>query len=247
MTIAAVTRRTFLSLIAAAATSFLVPRRWRAAANSDWQALLPIYTQAALGNVVEIDGRRAVLSNRLYPGTYVRDALFWGPLALDDPALGYESYRWFAKSQLESGQIRTAVPLRPEDVAQLQPQDDEGTLLFIIASDWLRANGYPVIDLSSESSRAGLDAERIVRAYGWVETHVSNHRYVSPAGAFRYWADTVNPDRAETIAHNQGLLCLARRALVNLGLGGVTDADVEAGQVAFRAMYDVRRVICRSA
>src|SRR5690606_17348879 len=191
---------------------------------------LPIYTSAALGNVVEIEGKRAMLSSRLYPGTYVRDALFWGPLALDDPELGYECYTWFADSQLENGQIRSAVPLRPEDASALEPKDDEGTLLFVIASDWLRVNGYRL--------RRELDVDRIQRAYLWIDRHVANHRYLSPAGPFRYWADTIKPDSDETIAHNQGLLCLARRAMVNMGLGGITEDDVVAAHAAWRAMYD---------
>ncbi len=222
-----------MTLIAAG----LVSRRVHA--QSDWRALLPIYTEAARGNIVEVNSRRALLSSRLYPGTYVRDALFWGPLALDDAALGYDCYRWFAESQLENGQIRSAVPLHPDEAALLQPQDDEGTLLFLIASDWLHGKGYPVGSLSFyPAGSAALDPDRIVRAYGWVEQHVVDHRYLSPAGAFRYWADTVQPDRAETISYNQGLLCLARRAMVNLGLGGVTDADVRVAQAAWRAMFD---------
>lgn len=219
-----------MKLFATAAGGYIVTRRSRAYAPTEWQNLLPIYTNAALGNIVEIEGRRAMLSSRLYPGTYVRDALFWGPLALDDPDLGYECYRWFAESQLENGQIRSAVPLRPEDADALDPKDDEGTLLFIIASDWLRSNGYQL--------RRELNVDQIERAYLWVEQHVANHRYLSPAGPFRYWADTINPDRDETISHNQGLLCLARRAMVNMGLGGVTEDDVAAARAAWRAMYD---------
>ena len=230
MTIASFTRRAFLILLAATAGGYIVTRRLRAYAPTEWQTLLPIYTNAALGNVVEIEGKRAMLSSRLYPGTYVRDALFWGPLALDDPELGYECYTWFADSQLENGQIRSAVPLRPEDASALEPKDDEGTLLFVIASDWLRVNGYRL--------RRELDVDRIQRAYLWIDRHVANHRYLSPAGPFRYWADTIKPDSDETIAHNQGLLCLARRAMVNMGLGGITEDDVVAAHAAWRAMYD---------
>jgi hypothetical protein len=230
MIIARFTRRTFLALFAAAASGYIISRRLRAYAPTEWQTLLPIYTNAALGNVVEIEDRRAMLSSRSYPGTYVRDALFWGPLALNDPELGYECYRWFAESQLENGQIRSAVPLRPEDASALEPKDDEGTLLFVIASDWLRVNGYRL--------RRELDPDGIERAYRWIEQHIANHRYLSPAGPFRYWADTIKPDSDETITHNQGLLCLARRAMVNMGLGGVTEDDVTAARAAWRAMYD---------
>lgn len=190
---------------------------------------------AALGNIVEVGGRRAMLSSRLYPGTYVRDALFWGPLALADPVLGSACYAWFAETQLDSGQIRSAVPLHAGDAAALDPKDDEGTLLFIIASEWLRMNGYAI---SYTAAPASLDASRIERAYAWVAAHINDHQYISSAGPFRYWADTIKPDTAEAISHNQGLLCLARRSMVNLGLGGVTENDVQAAQAAYRAMYD---------
>lgn len=193
--------------------------------QGDWRGLLPDYTASTLGNIVTVNGRRALLSSRLYPGTYVRDAVFWGPLALNDAALGFDCYRWFAESQLDDGQIRTAVALHPDEVDKLQPQDDEGTLLFLIASEWLARAGYM------------LDRAIIERAYDWVKTHVQDDLYVSPAGPFRYWADTVSPDRSEAIVHNVGLLALARRALLRLKMGGVTEADVRAAQAAYRSYY----------
>lgn len=194
--------------------------------DAQWRGLLPDYEASARRNIVYRNGRRAVLSSHLYPGTYIRDALFWGPLALDDPALGFESYQWFANTQLATGQIRTAVPLNPADAASLTPQDDEGTLLFIMAADWLHRHGH------------SPDFEGVLRAYQWVQTHVYEATYLSPPGAFRYWADTVQPDTLEAIAYNQGLLCLARRALLNLGIGGVGDEDVTAAQERYRGFYN---------
>jgi hypothetical protein len=82
--------------------------------QGNWQDLLPDYAQAARNNIVAGNNRRALLSAYVYPGTYIRDALFWGPLALDDAALGFECYQWFAETQLPTGQIRTAVPLIPD-------------------------------------------------------------------------------------------------------------------------------------
>jgi hypothetical protein len=69
-------------------------------------------------------------------------------------------------------------------------------------------------------------------------THVQDHHYVSQPGPYRYWADTVSPDAPEVLAHNQGLLCLARRAMRSMGLGGVTGEDVRAAQEAYRAFGD---------
>ncbi len=194
--------------------------------TTDWRTLLPDYEASTRRNIVIVNGRAAMLSAHVYPGTYVRDALFWGPLAFKDPALGYDCYQWFAETQFESGQIRSAVPLYPEDEGKLEPKDDEGSLLFIIASDWLRRAGY------------SLDPERIVRAYNWVDSHVSEDTYISPAGPFRYWADTVAPDSSEAIAHNQGLLTLARRAMVNMGLGGVRESDVDAARRQYHSFYN---------
>jgi hypothetical protein len=195
-------------------------------ATDDWRTLLPDYEASTRGNIIHVDGRAALLSAKVYPGTYVRDALSWGPLALKDPALGLDCYQWFAETQFESGQIRSAVPLFPEDEGQLEPKDDEGTLLFVIASDWLQRSGYT------------LDPDRIVRAYDWVDSHVSDHTYISPAGPVRYWADTVAPDTPEAIAHNQGLLTLARRAMVNMGLGDVQESDAAAARAQYQSFYN---------
>lgn len=186
------------------------------------------YEDSTRRNIITLNGRRALLSSWTYPGTFIRDALFWGPLALGDPALGWECYQWFAESQLDSGQIRTAVPITPADEHALEPKDDEGSLLFVIASDWLRRNGFQP------------DFGRVIRAWEWANTHVQDHRYWSSPGPFRYWADTVSPDRRETIAYNQGLLCLARRAMLNMGLG-VTEDDARAAQAGYRAFYDSAR------
>jgi hypothetical protein len=141
----------------------------------------------------------------------------------------YECYQWFAETQLASGQIRSAVPLHSNEAAVLTPQDDEGTLLFVITSDWLQHNGYQ------------LDRDRITRAYAWAQSHVHDHTYMSRPGPFRYWADCVSPNVSEAIAHNQGLLCLARRAMVNMGLGQVGTDDVAAAQARYRSFYDTRR------
>jgi len=170
-----------------------------------------------------------MLASRLYPCTYIRDALFWGPLALEDSVLGMECYQWFAESQLPTGQIRSAVALRADQEHLCIPTDDEGTLLFLIASGWLDMRGYV------------LDRERILSAYRWVQGRVRDHLYISAAGPFRYWADTVKPNVPEAIAHNQGLLCLALRSMVRFGLGAATEGDVATAQERYRSFYSPRR------
>ncbi len=227
---ARLSRREFLKMAALAVVAGCrAPGAFVSALAADWRELLPDYTRSARDNIVEVDGRRAMLASRLYPCTYIRDALFWGPLALGDTDLGMECYHWFADSQLPGGQIRSAVALHPAQEHLCIPTDDEGTLLFLIASDWLATHGQ------------GVERERVLSAYAWVQSHVREDLYLSAAGPFRYWADTVKPEVQEAIAHNQGLLCLARRGMLRLGLGGVAQADVLAAQERYRSFYNSRR------
>lgn len=216
-------RRAFIRATGIAAGGLLANQIGIGRTLADWRALLPIYAASAWKNVVVSNGRRALRSAALYPGIYVRDALFWGPLALKDAALGYECYQWFAESQLASGQIRSAVPLQPGEADLLQPQDDEGTLLFVIASGWLHGQGY------------APDRERVEAAFDWIRGHVTNGLYVSAAGPFRYWADTVSLDREDTVAYNQGLLCLAYRAMIRLRMGHASSTGLQQAIAGYRA------------
>jgi hypothetical protein len=230
-------RRAFLQLSGLTVLSLLAPAHSKADEQATWSELLVHYRNGALNNYWEQNGRRAMLASRLYPGIYIRDGLFWGPLALEDPKFGADCYKWFADSQMESGQIRSAIALEPGVTGELESHDDEGTLLFVLASDWL------------SRARHKIEMERVERAYGYVETHVVNDLYVSPPGAFRYWLDTVELDTAETLAYNQGMLCLARRALLNLGSRRVNEGNVAAAQRGYRAFFDAASgyVKCGSA
>jgi len=187
--------------------------------------LLPDYFDSTRRNIVTHNLRRAILSSSLYPkATFIRDA-FYGPLALSDLGLSNECYRWFAETQLPNGQIRTAVPFDSADDADFPPGDDESTLLFIIWSAWLWRN------------RVSIDAGPIRRAIEFVRTHVIDEYYVTPAGAFRYWADTVKFEEVERIAHNQGLYVLALRALRLLDMGEVTDAQLAQAKAQYGSFF----------
>lgn len=221
-----ISRRHFLKFSALTALAVIGASNTRqAAAQSDWRELLVAYRNGALNNYWEQNGRRALLASHLYPGMFMRDS-FLGALGLEDADLGSACYRWFAESAMPSGQIRSAVPLTPEQANLLQSQDDEGSLLFLIASDWL------------VRTRHKVEPERVVRAYGFVQAHAPSDFYVSAPGAFRYWLDTVRLPASDTLAYNQGLFCLARRALVRLGLARVNEGHVAAAQRAYRSFFD---------
>ena len=189
-------------------------------------ALLPDYFASTRGNIVTRNGQRAQLSSRLYPrATFIRDA-FYGPLALDDVGLSAECYGWFTRTQHPgTGQIRTAVPFEPADEPDFAPGDDDSSLLFIIWSAWLKRQRVPIA------------LAPVARAWTFVQTHVHDDQFISPAGAFRYWADTVQFEQPERIAHNQGLYVLALRALQFLDLGYVSDQRLNQAKAHYTSFF----------
>ncbi len=226
-----VTRRQFLRLLGVAGTATaLSGRAGPPSADLPIADLLPYYAESARGNVVVVRGERAILSSRIYPeGTFVRDA-FYGPMALNDPGLSHDCYRWFERAQLPNGQIMTAVGFTPDDQADLTPMDDDSSMIFVIWSAWLKRGGVEV------------NRDVVERAFGHVQTHVNGSgEFVSPAGPFRYWADTVNPEKPERITHNQGLYALALRSMWSLGWGGVTYEQVTAAKKRYASAYSARQ------
>jgi hypothetical protein len=218
-------RREVLILIGAVGASWAIsqalssPDAGRLQTPSTTARLLPDYFASARHNSVTRNGRRAMLSSHIYPkATFIRDA-FYGPLAMNDIALSAECYQWFARTQDRvTGQIRTAVPFDPADEPLFAPGDDDSTMLFIIWSAWLKRNRVPI------------DAAAIEKAFAFVQSHVRDDQFVSPAGGFCYWADTVKFDTSERIAHNQGLYVLTLHALRWLGLGQVVDRTITNAQ-----------------
>ncbi len=194
-------------------------------AGSPIARLLPDYFTSTRRNIVTRNAQRAMLSSQLYPkATFIRDACY-GPLALDDVALSAECYRWFVRTQLPTGQIRTAVPFDAIDELDFAPGDDDSSLLFIIWSAWLKRNRVPI------------DLAAITLAWSFVQTHVFDEQYVTPAGAFRYWADTIQFEKRERIAHNQGLYVLALHAMRFLDLGRITDQQISQAAAHYADFY----------
>ncbi len=169
--------------------------------EADLQSFVPIYLETARLNVRQIGDRMAVVPSPAYAnGMYGRDA-FYTALGLDDEQLFEQAYRWFEAAQnQDTGQIPTAVPLEPNDTS-LTPQDDEITLIYLIWSGLLNRRG------------AAVDRERVDLALDFVSQHVEEHRYVSPPGQFRYWADCWRLDDAASITYNQGLYAIALQFL----------------------------------
>ena len=220
-------RREFLTWLGATGAAIAGISRPEPIVFPTLEDLLPYYAESTRRNIVRRRGQRAILSSRIYPkGTFVRDACY-GPLALNDVALSSDCYRWFERTQLPGGQIMTAVGFTEEDQGWLTPMDDDSSLLFVIWSAWL--------------ARRGVEVKRDVveQAFAYIQSHVNaDGEFVSPAGPFRYWADTVSPEAPERITHNQGLYALALKAMRSLGWSGVTDDQVTAAKQRYARCYD---------
>jgi hypothetical protein len=197
-----------------------------AAAASTITPLLRYYSNDARNNVVVKNRRRAMLSSHVYPkATFVRDS-FYGPLALNDVNLGAECYRWFAEAQNpDTGQIRCAVPFDPKNEYLFQIWDDDSSLLFISWAAWLKRN------------RINVDQGIVEKAWSFVKQHVIDDFHLTPAQPFCYWADTVQFDTPERVAHNQGLYALAARGMLEHGWGNVVAADVDRARARYAEFY----------
>jgi hypothetical protein len=187
---------------------------------------LRYYLNDARNNVVIKNKRRAMLSSRVYPkATFVRDS-FYGPLALNDANLGAECYRWFAETQNPvTGQIRCAVPFDPKNEFLFQIWDDDSSLLFVSWAAWLQRN------------RVEIDRTSVEKAWQFIKTHVINDFHLTPAQPFCYWADTVQFDTPERIAHNQGLYALAARSMLEHGWGNVVAAEYDRARARYAEFY----------
>ncbi len=191
-------------------------------AASSLAPLLGYYLNDARNNVVVKNRRRAMLSSHVYPkATFVRDS-YYGPMALNDVNLGAECYRWFAEAQNPAtGQIRCAVPFDPNNEYLFQIWDDDSSLLFVSWAAWLKRN------------RINVDRAVVEKAWQFVKTHVVNDFHLTPAQPFCYWADTVQFDTPERVAHNQGLYVLAARSMLEHSWGNVTAADVDRARARY--------------
>ena len=196
-------------------------------AASSITPLLRYYSTDARNNVVVKNKRRAMLSSHVYPkATFVRDA-FYGPLALNDVNLGAECYRWFAETQNPAtGQIRCAVPFDPKNEYLFQIWDDDSSLLFVIWAAWLKRNRIKIDPARGRESVVSLSRRTC-----------SNDFHLTPALPFCYWADTVQFDTPERVAHNQGLYVVAARSMLEHGWGSVVAADVDRARARYAEFY----------
>jgi hypothetical protein len=180
---------------------------------------------SALQDCVRNNGEWVVPSNK-YADFYSSRDSFWIHAALKNRSyLDIAAHKFHEDQKANSdGHIATALykdGSRPEN----RDRDEESTLMDVLR-EWerKRAGGQPDIDSLNLS-------------YKFILSHVKNGRYITtgetrsgPAfdgdnqvGTYHYWVDTFRPPgrpeaTLETIAYNQGLLCVSLRSLQQMGV-----------------------------
>ncbi len=187
-------------------------------------SLAGLYLESARRNIkTTSSGQKVIVPSQMYREVYLRDT-FFTLVGLEDPQLNQDSFRLFSSRQQGNGQMPTAISL-DQKAENIQPQDDESTLLFLI---W-----------AGLRTRAGekVDPEKIKQAYSFVSARVQEGWYFSSAGDFRHWADTyINRQRA-VISYNQGLFALAVKILKEYQPDLVSDQLMHQAQENYRNLF----------
>lgn len=199
----------------------------------DMSKYASMYINSARKNIrVLPDGRQAIVPSKAYEGIpskayeggmYIRDA-FYAMIGLGDISLSEDSFRLFEQTQDESGQVRFAVPLPPNE-RDFGFKDDESNLIYLIWAGVLNRQGI------------SLEYGEIEKAYLFVTTHVQNGWFVSSPGDYRYWADTYDNKQFDTLTYNQGLYTLSLRFLKELKPDLVLDEIIALAEENFRSLF----------
>lgn len=184
------------------------------------------YINSARKNIRNLpDGKRCITPSQAYQdGIYLRDA-FYAIVGLEDLSLSQDCFSVFDQTQGDNGQVRSSVPLNPNAVL-FGFRDDETNLIYLIWAGILSRQGVSV------------NQEKIEKAYSFVNTHVQDGWYVSPAGDYRYWADTYDNKQNDTIAYNQGLYALSLRFLRELNPDLVSNEIVSKAENNYRSVFN---------
>ncbi len=178
-------------------------------------------------NCVLEDGQWIIPSYNYANYFFARDS-FWVLAALRSQSLSAMAVNKFRAVQANAldGHIATALdkhaaaPARKVTIQTSGAWDEESTMLYVLHNYLLKTLGGDV------------DQPSLAKAYGFIQTHIRNGRYVTTGevrsrsasdainqiGAFHYWADTYRPSgrpvaMPQVLAYNQGLLCVALRCL----------------------------------
>jgi hypothetical protein len=177
-----------------------------------------------------------------YPEFFFCRDSFWLLAGLNDFHLATVTVKRFRDDQAlnADGHAATAFYLDGARPAW-RDRDDESTLLYIL-------HNYLLFRLGGDVGIESLEA-----AHRFVAAHVKDGRYLTTGetrffpdagvpdetGGYHYWLDTLRmgADRGapEVVAYNQGLLCVALRALEMMGVL-LTEGELDRAESAYAGM-----------
>ncbi|HEX2987356.1 MAG TPA: hypothetical protein VHS06_04205 [Chloroflexota bacterium] len=179
-----------------------------------------------------------------YPEFFFCRDSFWLLAGLNDIHLSTVTVKRFREDQMlnADGHAATAFYLDGSS-PQWRDRDDESTLFYIL-------HNYLLFRLGGEIGIPSMEA-----AHRFVAAHVREGRYLTTGetrsfsedgvpderGAYHYWLDTLRigtgEGSPEVIAYNQGLLCVALRALKSMGIA-LGEGELERAEAAYAGMVN---------
>ena len=173
--------------------------------------------------VLNIDQKTGVVKPSSLYQPHLRDA-FFTCLGLGWHDLLEKNFRFFSEGfDWKEGQAPTSQTL--EQKRKTIFFDDESTLFFLIWAGLLKQQGK------------SINFEMLEKAYKYVKKHVADGFYWSAPGNYKYWADTIVPNRPEVISYNQGFYALALEMAKRLGLA-VTSAELNKAKAGYRSCFN---------
>lgn len=172
--------------------------------------------QIFLDHLFPIGNRLHTMASRNHTDVWLRDEEYSFDFINN---LNYQDHtlKIFEKRQRGSGQMPTAVGILGQTPWHFT--DDETNLLYIISAAHL-----------IQQDKTFLTNERrkcLEESLGFVNKHVQEGMYVTPAGERRGWIDAFEFPKSDVISQNQGLYALALLALDNIGFK-IPASDIQA-------------------
>lgn len=155
-------------------------------------------------------------------GMFSRDS-FWQSLSKSIITNAIESncIASFEASQLGSGQILTRTGPGGSGF------HDESTLFYIIRNYFNKTN-----------RGLSLNTTDLQKAFDYVLTQVTNDAYINNSGSTQSWNDNFVFSSGGYSGYVQGLLCVAYKCALALGLTGITQTNLTNAITKYQALYD---------
>lgn len=176
-----------------------------------------------------IVGPGRIIPSQKYPQyTFARDS-FWALMTLQDRNFTQQVVDRFKADQVKNsdGHFATAL-LNDDSIPDKRDRDEESTMMGVLEQYLLYRLG------------GSLDTNSLSRAYSFIQSHIQNGEYVTNGdnhpedlGTYHYWADTLRNPRGSVITYNQGLLCVALKALKEMSIS-VNDSLIGQAENSYR-------------